>query len=68
VALKVLAADLSIESEAFERFPARSALAAAISDARCVFVYGAHQVDDRRRSRWSSSAARRCRRRSRAAT
>ncbi len=46
VALKVLAADLSIESEAFERFRREARLAAAISDARCVFVYGAHQVDE----------------------
>ncbi|MBL8861227.1 MAG: protein kinase [Planctomycetes bacterium] len=45
VALKVLAAELSVSGEAFERFRREARLAAAISDARCVFVYGAHQVD-----------------------
>jgi serine/threonine protein kinase len=45
VALKVLAADLSVSGEAFERFRREARLAAAISDAHCVFVYGAHQVE-----------------------
>lgn len=46
VALKVLAAELSVSGEAFERFRREARLAASISDARCVFVYGAHQVDE----------------------
>ncbi len=45
VALKVLAQELSVAGEAFERFRREARLAAAISDARCVFVYGAHQID-----------------------
>jgi uncharacterized RDD family membrane protein YckC len=45
VALKVLAADQAVSEEAFERFRRESRMAASISDSRCVFVYGAHQVD-----------------------
>lgn len=46
VALKVLAAELSVSGEAFERFRREARLAASISDARCVFVYGAHHVEE----------------------
>ncbi len=46
VALKVLAAELAVEGEAFERFRREAKLAASISDVRCVFVYGAHQIDE----------------------
>jgi serine/threonine protein kinase len=45
VALKVLAADQAVSEEAFERFRRESRMAASISDSRCVFVYGAHQVE-----------------------
>lgn len=45
VALKVLLADLAVSEEAYERFQREARLAAAISHAQCVFVYGAHQVD-----------------------
>jgi len=45
VALKVLAAELAVSGEAFERFRREARTAAAISDSRCVFVYGAHEVD-----------------------
>ena len=45
VALKVLAAELVVSGEAFERFRREARIAAAISDSRCVFVYGAHEVD-----------------------
>ncbi len=45
VALKVLGADQRVSEEAFERFRRESRMAASISDSRCVFVYGAHQVD-----------------------
>jgi uncharacterized RDD family membrane protein YckC len=45
VALKILAKELAVEDEAFERFRREARIAAAISDSRCVFVYGAHQVD-----------------------
>jgi len=47
VALKVLAASAEVSEEAFERFRRESRMAASISDSRCVFVYGAHQVDGR---------------------
>ena len=47
VALKVLAADMEVSEEAFERFRRESRMAASISDSHCVFVYGAHQVDGR---------------------
>lgn len=45
VALKVLSAELSVAGEAFERFRREARIAASISDSRCVFVYGAHDVD-----------------------
>ncbi len=45
VALKVLLADLTLSDEAFERFKREARVAAAISDSRCVFVYGAHQIE-----------------------
>ncbi|HEV8113494.1 MAG TPA: protein kinase [Planctomycetota bacterium] len=47
VALKVLAGGEDVSDEAFERFRRESRMAASISDSRCVFVYGAHQVDGR---------------------
>lgn len=46
VALKVLLAEHSVSEEAFERFQREARIAASISDSRCVFVYGAHQIDD----------------------
>ncbi len=46
VALKVLAAELSVSGEAFERFRREARIAASISDVNCVFVYGAHQIED----------------------
>jgi len=45
IALKVLPADLCASEEAFGRFQREAVLAASISDARCVFVYGAHQFE-----------------------
>jgi hypothetical protein len=45
VALKILAADLRVSDEAFERFRREARLAASISDHHCVFVYGAHEVE-----------------------
>lgn len=45
VALKVLSAELAVAGEAFERFRREARIAASISDSRCVFVYGAHDVD-----------------------
>jgi len=45
VALKVLAHDLSVSEEAFARFKREARLAGAISDANCVFVYGAHEIE-----------------------
>ena len=45
LALKVLPISLSDSHEAFERFQREAVLAAAISDSRCVFVYGAHQFE-----------------------
>ncbi len=45
VALKVLAAELRVSDEAFERFRREARLAASISDHHCVFVYGAHEVE-----------------------
>ena len=45
LALKVLPAELVASNEAFERFQREAVLAASISDARCVFVYGAHQFE-----------------------
>ncbi len=45
LALKVLSIGLSESREAFERFQREAVLAAAISDSRCVFVYGAHQFE-----------------------
>ncbi len=45
VALKVLAAELALSPETFERFKREARLAAAISDSRCVFVYGAHEIE-----------------------
>jgi uncharacterized RDD family membrane protein YckC/predicted Ser/Thr protein kinase len=45
VALKVLLADLTVSEVAYERFQREARLAAAISHAHCVFVYGAHQVE-----------------------
>src|SRR6187200_156311 len=46
VALKVLLAEHSVSAEAFERFQREARIAASISDSRCVFVYGAHRIDD----------------------
>ncbi|MBK7642368.1 MAG: protein kinase [Planctomycetes bacterium] len=45
LALKVLPAELCASEEAFGRFQREAVLAAAISDSRCVFVYGAHQFE-----------------------
>jgi len=45
VALKVLLAEHALSPEAFERFQREARIAASISDSRCVFVYGAHQID-----------------------
>jgi uncharacterized RDD family membrane protein YckC len=45
VALKVLLQDLALSNEAMERFQREARLAAAISHAHCVFVYGAHKVE-----------------------
>ncbi len=45
VALKVLLQDLALSNEAMERFQREARLAAAISHAHCVFVYGAHSVE-----------------------
>lgn len=45
VALKVLLADLALSEEAFERFRREARIAASLSDSRCVFVYGAHEVE-----------------------
>jgi serine/threonine protein kinase len=45
VALKVLLAEHTLSQEAFDRFQREARIAASISDSRCVFVYGAHQVD-----------------------
>lgn len=45
VALKVLLADLALSDEAFERFRREARIAASLSDSRCVFVYGAHEIE-----------------------
>jgi len=45
VALKVLARELTLSDEAFERFRREARIAASVSDSACVFVYGAHQVE-----------------------
>jgi serine/threonine protein kinase len=45
VALKVLADELSVSEEAFERFRREARIAASVSDTSCVFVFGAHQVE-----------------------
>ncbi|MBI5362224.1 MAG: protein kinase [Planctomycetes bacterium] len=45
VALKVLLADLTLSDEAFERFRREARIAASLSDSRCVFVYGAHEIE-----------------------
>jgi len=45
LALKVLPKSLCESEEAFGRFQREAVLAASISDARCVFVYGAHQFE-----------------------
>ncbi len=45
VALKRLLGDLALSEEAFERFRREARVAASISDSRCVFVYGAHEVE-----------------------
>ncbi len=44
VALKVLVKELTLPEEALERFRREARIAASISDPRCVFVFGAHQV------------------------
>src|SRR5262245_17490167 len=45
VALKVLASELTLSDEAFERFRREARIAASVSDSACVFVFGAHQID-----------------------
>ncbi len=45
VALKILPARLHASEEAFERFRREARLAASISDPRCVYVYGAHEIE-----------------------
>ncbi len=45
VALKVLPYSMQDKETAFDRFHREAILAASISDPRCVFVYGAHSVE-----------------------
>lgn len=46
VALKVLPYSMQDRETAFDRFQREAILAASISDPRCVFVYGAHSIED----------------------
>lgn len=45
IALKVLPYSMQDKETAFDRFHREAILAASISDPRCVFVYGAHSVE-----------------------
>jgi uncharacterized RDD family membrane protein YckC len=45
LALKVLAAELAVSGEAYERFRREARIAAAIADSHCVFIYGAHEIE-----------------------
>ncbi|MCB9832603.1 MAG: protein kinase [Planctomycetes bacterium] len=46
VAVKVIAADLRLSEQALQRFEREARAAAALGHRNCVFVYGAHRVQD----------------------